>query len=171
MLRLHAKILELEREKEQLAERLGFETDKAQGLTAMLKRGNIVNFSECDLAIDGHWKLLFDYDYFREVSVQIARAAESPVELQRLFRDAGAGHASSQLAWTSPGDPHHKVPERNTQRNVILTRKVLRLLRDSASPETYSEFTRRAPTHLRASINDAASTALSRLQPGHTAPS
>lgn len=53
VLRLHAKILELEREKEQLAERLSFEAGKAQGLTAMLKRGNVANFSEYDLAMDG----------------------------------------------------------------------------------------------------------------------
>jgi hypothetical protein len=101
--------------------------------------------------------------------VQIARAAESPAELKRLFRDAGAGHASDQLAWTSPGDPSHMVPERNAQRNVLLTRKVLRRLRDSADSEVYSKFTRRAPTHLRASIDDAATAALARLQPGRAA--
>jgi hypothetical protein len=169
MLKLRAKIFELEREKERLVERLSFETDKAQGLKAMLKRENVVDLSDYDLAIDGHWKLLFEYDYFHEVSAQIARVAESPVELERLFRNAGAGHASGQLAWTSPGDPSHKVPERNPQRNVILARKVLRLLRDGANRETYSEFIRRAPTYLRESIDDAASVALSRLQPEDTA--
>jgi hypothetical protein len=144
----------LEREKEELGERLAFERDKAVGLESILSKAQVVDFSSVNLSQDGHWKLLFKYEYFQDVASHIAGAVQSPVDLKALFARAG-DQVVDAIAWHSPGDPDRRSLEMSPNRNLFLTRKLRRRIRDYAGAETYATFIAGAPVHLRGAIDDA----------------
>lgn len=54
----------LRQEKTELSDRLSFEEQKSRDLEKLLQQVGGVDFTTYDFSTDGHWKLLFDYDYF-----------------------------------------------------------------------------------------------------------
>jgi hypothetical protein len=88
LLHLQARVAELEREREQLTDKLSFESDKARELGQILTDKDIIDFTSYDLITDGHWKLLFEYRYFNRVAEHISRSVKSPNELKHLLESS-----------------------------------------------------------------------------------
>ncbi len=159
--RLQGKIAALENEKDGLAERLGFESEKSRDLKQILQQTKVLDFSRYDLKCDGHWKLLFEYDYFRRIAQLVNRAVASPVELRQLFIDAGAEDATKEIAWHSTGD--RKQLERSKTRTIFIARKLLRRLRDHEGVTMYQQFVSQTPLALRSAIDAAGEDCVERL--------
>lgn len=142
LIRLQAKIAELEREKDKLTEKLSFESDKSNDLGKLLTKQSIVDFNNYDLNKDGHWKLLFEYNYFNNIAAYLSKSVASPIEFRNLLESNQAAEVSNRLSWYSPSKAFLGSPgeDRNPERNITFSRKALRIFRFYVEPETYRHF-------------------------------
>ncbi len=166
VIRLHAKVAALELERESLRERLTFESEKSRDLEGLLGRSQFLDFSTYDLTSDGHWKLLFDFEYFHAVAAALAKSVENPMELRGLLFRCGAGPLAIQLAWHSPGTSEYPIPDRGETRTIFLSRKMLRRFRDTPSNDLYRDFLIALPQDLRHAIDDEGRRAIERRTRG-----
>jgi len=164
MLRLQVKIAELERDRENLSEKLSFESDKSKELGQLLTDQNIVDFANYDLSTDGHWKLLFEFSYFNSVTSYLAKSVTSPAELRRLLESAQSGEVAKQIAWHNPGDLTKKIEDLNPQRNIAVTRKAMRIFRYYAERQEYRHFLDNAPRPIQVAIEEIGESIVAELK-------
>lgn len=144
LLQLQAKTFELERKLVAAQDQLRFQEEKSRDLEDELDRSKVIDFSSYDLSKDGHWKLLFDFDYFQGAAALLAKSVRHPAELRGLVAEAGAEAIVDGIAWhhpsTGPG-----VDDLNPDRNAFITRKVLRLFRVSRTWAEYHKLLQLVP--------------------------
>jgi hypothetical protein len=149
-LHLMAKIGEQDRELEFLNRRLAFGNDTIRELQALLTKHGVIDFSKYDLAADGHWKLLFDFDYFWSAAEEVARLYQEPAAWRSVLRSAGAESVASKISWKG------FIKDRGHASFFI--RKSLRIFRSMPEPKVYVDFLGRIPTAIRGSLDQIAST-------------
>lgn len=163
VLQLQAKVVELEQRLSTTRERLEFETDKSKQLQDQLSSSKVIDFSAYDLTTTGHWKLLFEFAYFHESALLIARTIRRPATLKALFESAGATSVSTRISWSNPGS-RQSVPDSNPDRVVFLARKALRLFRELPDHEIYRRFLDLAPEDVRRDASELAQRCLAKMK-------
>lgn len=143
-LQLKAKLVEQERKVEVLEQQLAFEADKGSELEVLLSERGILDFQGYDLSSDGHWKLLFDFDYFWAASQEIAKYCATPGVLRHELNAKGAEAITRIISWTGS--------ESDTTRTAFFTRKALRLMRRHFKAEAYRELVTSTDPSLRQTL-------------------
>ena len=67
---------ELKKELDVVKDQLNFEQQKSKDLQNLVTRQGLMDFS--DFSSNAHWKLLFDYDYFKEVTSLLVKTFQAP---------------------------------------------------------------------------------------------
>ena len=130
LLQLQAKIYQLERDKTEISDRLNFESEKSKELSKILTSKGIIDFEDYDLSLDGHWKLLFNFDYVFQVSRALIITFQQPKNLLEHLKKVDSEDIKKAIVY---------VPE-DTDRLAFYIRKVLRLYRMQNVPEKYMKF-------------------------------
>lgn len=164
ILLLQGKVGELERKLEKINNKLSFEEDKTNDLSQILTEKDIVDFTSYDLAKDGHWKLLFEYDYFNFVANTLAKSVKTPIELKELLKNSNADKIVHLIAWHSPGYSQNPGNDLNPERNFVLSRKALRVFRHYATYKDYIAFISSLPLPIRVNIEKAGELEILRLK-------
>ena len=148
MLQLMAKISEQERKVENLEQKLQFEQEKSGDYETLLTNRGVIDFADIDLAIDGHWKLLFDFDYFWQTSLEMANYYVLPSTLRSALEGVkGTQSLVERIAWAQ---------ENNPSRTGVLARKVLRLFRREYKIEVFREYLAELDHDLRETLEKIA---------------
>jgi Predicted nucleotide-binding protein containing TIR-like domain len=163
-LRYAAQVHDLEQKVSTLSHRVAFEADKSADLERILQEKNIVDFRQVALNEEGHWKLLYDFDYFEGASWILANRVSSPAQLRMLLVGANSKEIADRLSWHAVSDPTRTVIDQNPQRNISLSRKALRVFRQYSEPKQYSTFLMAIEPSLRAKLNELANSVLSQRQ-------
>lgn len=131
-LQLMAKLEERDRELDAAKRRLAFEAETREELENLLTREGVLDFAQFDFSADGHWKLLFDFEYFWGASEVLERECDlDPTKWRALLIGAGATQIADRIQWSSI---------RDKGRAGSLVRKGLRLFRGLPNHRLYADF-------------------------------
>jgi len=133
----------IKRELAETKEQLEFEQQKAIELQRILTEKGILDFEKYNLQADGHWKLLYDYDYFWNVVSLIQKVFSTPLEWQRELMRCGLTSVVERISW-------EQIYEGS--RTKILVAKSLRVIRRFESWQAYLKFLNMTNSTLRESI-------------------
>jgi len=147
LVKLYGRIGVLEKEKEALEQRISFEREKSKDLETLLKRENIIDFTNIDLKKDGYWKLLYKQNFFEGTANILTQECRRTVDLELLIVNSGAKDVANKIAW----DTNYGV-----DRIIFLARKVLRVFRIYFDSEIFSQFINEVPNYIRDKINELA---------------
>lgn len=130
MLRLMAAVKDRETDLQEAKGRLAFETEKARELQKMLAASELLDLTDIDVGTDGYWKLLYDYQFFWELSSELSRLCETPADWREMLEDHHAAAISERISWEL-NEP---------TRTGVLIRKCLRIFRMDHKAELLREF-------------------------------
>ena len=127
-------------------EQLAFAEGKFADLQSLAQAKGVVDFSTIDLAIDGHWKLLFDILYFQGVVASLSQEFLVPDDIYDCLSRSGLQDVSDKLSF----------PRKNADYCLTAVRKLLRRFRGYEKPETFLAFLWTLPESRRAEIETLA---------------
>jgi hypothetical protein len=157
-LQLLAKVAEGEQALELVETRLQFAAETIGKLQEILTQKGVIDFDEYNLEEDGHWKLLFDFDYYWPVSLEISRTFSTPEALREELSAHSTSYIVEQISWAGFEKDRLKTP--------FLVRKALRLLRDKWGARVYTQFVRNTAVSLRSTIESIAEDIIARRSIG-----
>lgn len=157
-LQLLAKVAEGEQALELAETRIQFATETIGKLQEILTQKGVIDFGSYDLEEDGHWKLLFDFDYYWPVALQIAQVFSTPEALREELSAHSTSYIADQISWTGF--------EKDSLKTPFLARKALRLLRDRWGARVYTHFVRNTRASLRSAIEAIAEDVIARRSVG-----
>ena len=146
-LKLSSRIYELEHANSLLEHQILFEKEKSIDLGNLLQKENIVDISNVDLTNNEYWKLLFEYKYFENAAKLLSSNIKIPIDLCSMLNEYGANKVAEKISWQSDGY--------NSQKNIILTRKVLRVFRTYYN-ELFSPFIKRLSPDIQSKFKEFA---------------
>lgn len=156
--RLRDRVREVERNNEQLASQISTLTGIVEDLKSLSSAKEKVNFSQYDLAKDGHWKLLFDYQYFKNVAAGIEGLVYQPSALKEMLVENGAAEIANRIAWHLPDC--EDLLNNNPEMSGWFSKKVLRLFRDHSGKDLFLQFVKNAPPKMRKVFEEQARIAI-----------
>lgn len=133
----------IKRELEETREQLEFERQKAKELENILTEKGIIDFGGYDFSTDGHWKLLYDYDYFWNVVSLIKGMFPTPRLWATELEQRGLSSVVRRIRWEQPDEK---------SRTKVLVAKSLRVIRKFETWQAYDQFLSTTNATLRDSI-------------------
>ena len=151
----------IRRQRDALNERLVFEQHKARDLARIVTSQGQIDFESYDLDADGHWKLLFDYEYFwRAVKVFATEMAE-PANWRKWLEALRLDQISSRISVTQ---------DYNSERTEVFVAKTLRVLRMyelESGPQRYATIVQHLPYALHRELSEFAAERARQLKIGN----
>ena len=142
---LSLELILVKRQRDEANERLAFESQKAKDLQELLGSAGVTDFSRIDLSADGHWKLLFDYDYYWKVADIFAEQFSSPASWLSFLTRIGLESLVSRIDFSQVT---------NKGRTGFYVRKTLRMFRRFYGQKDYALLIDRLNPVYRAKVDE-----------------
>lgn len=132
----------LKKELEGVKDQLTFELQKSKDLQALVTKHGLTDFSRYDT--DAHWKLLFDYNYFMEVTSFLVKTFHVPSAWHTELVRCQMSNVVKQINWD-----HMKDHDRTR----FYVAKALRVFRSFEEPKSYTNYLNQTSKSIRSKIN------------------